>query len=95
MLLLAPSAIMYALCVVHQMAVPANLAFHAFMLAASRHLKRTITVREPKMVHTFTNGRCSCGGRWRWEARHPRPDTGESLRYEMTEILSELCLTRV
>lgn len=34
LLLLAPSAIMYALCVVHQMAVPANLAFHAFMLAA-------------------------------------------------------------
>ena len=43
---------------------------HAFMRAASCGLGRTITVREPRMVHTFTpDGVCSCGGRWRWEAR--------------------------
>jgi hypothetical protein len=34
LLLLAPSAIMYQLCVVRQTAVPANLTFHAFMLCA-------------------------------------------------------------
>jgi hypothetical protein len=34
LLLLAPSAIMYVMCVVHQKAVPANLVFHAFMLCA-------------------------------------------------------------
>ena len=42
---------------------------HAFLRAASRDLQRTITVREPKLVHTFTDGQCSCGERWRWETR--------------------------
>merc|ERR1719326_2638416 len=34
LLLLAPSVIMYQMCVVRQTAVPANLVFHAFMLCA-------------------------------------------------------------
>ena len=30
---------------------------------------REIIVREPKLTHTFRAGVCSCGDRWRWEAR--------------------------
>ena len=28
-----------------------------------------IQLRQPKMVHTFTQGWCSCSDRWRWESR--------------------------
>eukprot|EP00747_Dinoflagellata_sp_TGD_P212339 gnl/TRDRNA2_/TRDRNA2_85442_c0_seq1.p1 gnl/TRDRNA2_/TRDRNA2_85442_c0~~gnl/TRDRNA2_/TRDRNA2_85442_c0_seq1.p1 ORF type:complete len:194 (+),score=24.01 gnl/TRDRNA2_/TRDRNA2_85442_c0_seq1:83-664(+) len=28
-----------------------------------------IQLKQPKLVHTFTDGDCSCRDRWRWEAR--------------------------
>ena len=28
-----------------------------------------IQLRQPRMVHTFTQGWCSCSDRWRWESR--------------------------
>ena len=45
---------------------------HAFIKAASVLLQRPIVCREPKMVHHFSGGVCSCGDRWRWEARAVR-----------------------
>ena len=51
---------------------------HAFMRAAAVALQRTITVREPKLTHVFaaTDGTCSCGEKWRWEARASESETG-------------------
>ena len=43
---------------------------HAFFKAASRHLGRPITLREPKLTHVFEDGECRCGDSWRWETRH-------------------------
>ena len=45
---------------------------HAFFEGASELLQREISVREPKLVHTFVNGTCSCRGQWRWEERSRR-----------------------
>ena len=42
---------------------------HAFVKAASQLTRRRITVREPALLHTFVDGECSCGDRWRWEER--------------------------
>lgn len=42
---------------------------HAFMKAASVLLQRPIVCREPRVAHYFSGGVCSCGDRWRWEAR--------------------------
>eukprot|EP00747_Dinoflagellata_sp_TGD_P122575 gnl/TRDRNA2_/TRDRNA2_173653_c10_seq4.p1 gnl/TRDRNA2_/TRDRNA2_173653_c10~~gnl/TRDRNA2_/TRDRNA2_173653_c10_seq4.p1 ORF type:complete len:296 (-),score=60.17 gnl/TRDRNA2_/TRDRNA2_173653_c10_seq4:28-786(-) len=42
---------------------------HEFFKSASLLLGRDIELRQPKLVHTFKEGRCSCKDRWRWEAR--------------------------
>lgn len=42
---------------------------HEYLKAASRMLRRPITVRERKIEHRFVDGACSCGDRWRWEER--------------------------
>ena len=42
---------------------------HGFFKAASSLIGQPITVREPKVTHSFSAGECSCGDRWRWEAR--------------------------
>ena len=41
---------------------------HAFFKAASCVVRGKILLREPKLVHTFEAGKCSCGDKWRWEA---------------------------
>jgi pentatricopeptide repeat protein len=38
---------------------------HEFFKAASTLLRKPIVIAEPKMTHTFTEGRCSCGDQWR------------------------------
>jgi pentatricopeptide repeat protein len=38
---------------------------HEFFKAASTLLRKPIVITEPKMTHTFTEGRCSCGDQWR------------------------------
>ena len=48
---------------------------HAFLKSASLLLNRTIRVREPGLVHTFTAGACSCADEWRWEERARRAKT--------------------
>ncbi|KAJ1633728.1 hypothetical protein T492DRAFT_979508 [Pavlovales sp. CCMP2436] len=40
---------------------------HAFFKGASLALGRQIRVREPKLLHTFERGECSCADGWRWE----------------------------
>ena len=42
---------------------------HEFFKFSSQLLGRRIVLRQPKMSHDFTDGRCSCNDRWRWEAR--------------------------
>ena len=43
---------------------------HALLRAASRALRRPITVVEPTLTHVFDEeGTCSCGDKWCWEAR--------------------------
>jgi len=44
---------------------------HEFFKKLSLLVHRRIQLHqvEPKMVHIFTNGHCSCSDRWRWEAR--------------------------
>ena len=42
---------------------------HAFFKGASRVLGRQIRVQEPKMLHVFERGECSCADGWRWEER--------------------------
>merc|ERR1712224_796344 len=42
---------------------------HAFFKSASLLLGRRIQLRQPKMVHMFIDGCCSCSDEWRWEAR--------------------------
>merc|ERR1719343_1529024 len=42
---------------------------HEFFKSSSLLLDRRIQLRQPKMVHTFTQGWCSCSDRWRWESR--------------------------
>ena len=42
---------------------------HELYKAASLLHGRRILLREPTLVHTFQDGRCSCADRWRWEAR--------------------------
>ena len=42
---------------------------HAFFKCSSLMLGRMIYLHQPKMVHKFTEGSCSCNDRWRWEAR--------------------------
>ena len=37
---------------------------HAFFKGASALLGRRIVLREPRTVHTFENGQCSCGELW-------------------------------
>ena len=53
---------------------------HAFMKGASRLLGRAVLVREPKLLHSFADGVCSCNDRWRWEesARGPRSSNAGS-----------------
>eukprot|EP00966_Prymnesium_polylepis_P018666 429816-Prymnesium_polylepis.1 len=46
---------------------------HAFFKEAAWLLDRPITVREPKLTHTFDRGQCSCGDCWRWESRRAKP----------------------
>eukprot|EP00964_Phaeocystis_antarctica_P100862 scaffold66406_cov66-Phaeocystis_antarctica.AAC.7 len=42
---------------------------HELFKGASLLQGRPILLREPTLVHTFQDGRCSCADRWRWEAR--------------------------
>ena len=42
---------------------------HLFMKCASAMLGRRISVREPKLLHVFERGDCSCADQWRWEER--------------------------
>ena len=42
---------------------------HEFFKVSSSLLGRRIHLLEPKLTHKFIDGRCSCQGRWRWEAR--------------------------
>ena len=42
---------------------------HEFFKESSLLLGVRIQLRQPKMVHTFTDGFCSCSDKWRWEAR--------------------------
>ena len=42
---------------------------HEFFKSSSLLMGRTIHLRQPRMVHTFIAGNCSCKDRWRWEAR--------------------------
>jgi pentatricopeptide repeat protein len=42
---------------------------HELFKGASQLQGRPILLREPTLVHTFQDGRCSCADRWRWEAR--------------------------
>ena len=42
---------------------------HEFFKSSSLLFERTIRLRQPRMVHTFFDGQCSCNDRWRWEAR--------------------------
>ena len=41
---------------------------HEFFKSSSLPLARRIQLCQPKMTHTFTDGRCSCNNRWRLEA---------------------------
>ena len=47
---------------------------HELYKAASLLHGRRILLREPTLVHTFQDGRCSCADRWRWEARKWKRD---------------------
>eukprot|EP00747_Dinoflagellata_sp_TGD_P128750 gnl/TRDRNA2_/TRDRNA2_174592_c9_seq16.p1 gnl/TRDRNA2_/TRDRNA2_174592_c9~~gnl/TRDRNA2_/TRDRNA2_174592_c9_seq16.p1 ORF type:complete len:272 (+),score=53.05 gnl/TRDRNA2_/TRDRNA2_174592_c9_seq16:200-1015(+) len=42
---------------------------HDALKNAALLLGRRIYLRQPKMVHAFADGSCSCNDRWRWEAR--------------------------
>merc|ERR1712151_450430 len=42
---------------------------HEFFKSASLLLDRRIQLRQPKLVHTFIAGQCSCKELWRWEKR--------------------------
>merc|ERR1712232_796014 len=42
---------------------------HEFFKMSSKLLGRKIQLRQPKMIHTFNDGSCSCKDGWRWEAR--------------------------
>merc|ERR1712216_410777 len=42
---------------------------HEFFKKLSLLLGHRIQLHQPKMVHTFTDGCCSCNDQWRWEAR--------------------------
>eukprot|EP00747_Dinoflagellata_sp_TGD_P130917 gnl/TRDRNA2_/TRDRNA2_174892_c3_seq6.p1 gnl/TRDRNA2_/TRDRNA2_174892_c3~~gnl/TRDRNA2_/TRDRNA2_174892_c3_seq6.p1 ORF type:complete len:237 (+),score=41.03 gnl/TRDRNA2_/TRDRNA2_174892_c3_seq6:122-832(+) len=42
---------------------------HEFFKSASLWLERSIELSQPKLMHTFADGRCSCMDRWRWEAQ--------------------------
>ena len=42
---------------------------HELFKGASLLQDRPILLREPTLLHTFQDGRCSCADRWRWEAR--------------------------
>merc|ERR1712014_508850 len=42
---------------------------HDFFKSSSLLLDCRIQLRQPRMVHTFTRGWCSCSDRWRWESR--------------------------
>merc|ERR1719436_1303676 len=42
---------------------------HEWFKSSSLLLDCRIQLRQPGMVHTFTQGWCSCSDRWRWESR--------------------------
>eukprot|EP00747_Dinoflagellata_sp_TGD_P122577 gnl/TRDRNA2_/TRDRNA2_173653_c10_seq7.p1 gnl/TRDRNA2_/TRDRNA2_173653_c10~~gnl/TRDRNA2_/TRDRNA2_173653_c10_seq7.p1 ORF type:complete len:253 (-),score=37.71 gnl/TRDRNA2_/TRDRNA2_173653_c10_seq7:94-852(-) len=42
---------------------------HEFFKSTSLLFGRTIRLRQPRMVHTFLDGCCSCKDQWRWESR--------------------------
>merc|ERR1711988_1937601 len=42
---------------------------HEYFKKSSLLLRSRIQLRQPKMVHIFIHGSCSCSDRWRWEAR--------------------------
>ena len=46
---------------------------HAFFKAASTLIGRQVLVREPSLTDVFGEGECTCGDRWRWEARSVVP----------------------
>merc|ERR1711904_621221 len=46
---------------------------HSFFKTSSLLSGRGIQLRQPKMVHVFTDGSCSCNDQWRWEARLTPP----------------------
>jgi pentatricopeptide repeat protein len=46
---------------------------HEFFKGASQSLGRRIEVREPSVLHRFSEGACSCNDQWRWEARFVVP----------------------
>ena len=42
---------------------------HEFFKSSSLLFGDTIRLRQPRMVHTFFDGQCSCKDLWRWETR--------------------------
>ena len=42
---------------------------HEFFKKSSLLLERMVQLQQPKMVHSFSDGSCSCNDWWRWEAR--------------------------
>ena len=42
---------------------------HEWYKAASLHCGSRIVLREPRLVHRFERGECSCGDTWNWEER--------------------------
>merc|ERR1712032_398061 len=62
---------------------------HEFFKVSSQLFGRMIQLRQPKMIHAFNDGCCSCADRWRWEAMFTPAKTVGSVEEQKLDVTGE------